>query len=57
MTNYRAKHKHWAEVEEYAKVSENAWDSCIFELLSRVEDLEVINKELRIKVLRVCNND
>ena len=55
MTEYRAKHKEWCEIEEWAETSDSSWDSCILELRSRIEDLEVINYQLRIQAIRLSN--
>jgi len=55
MTEYRAKHREWCEIEEWAETSESPWDSCILELRSRIEDLEALNYDLRVQLLRMAN--
>jgi hypothetical protein len=52
MENYKAKAKHWADVEEWAAASPpTSWDSCILELRSRVAELEAKYETMRLATL------
>jgi hypothetical protein len=55
MTDRRTGQEQWWVTEDWIENTQISRDLCISELRSRVEDLEIANRRLRIEVLRLSN--
>jgi hypothetical protein len=55
MTDHRTGEEQWWVTEDWIENTQISRDLCISELRSRVEDLEIANRRLRIEVLRLSN--
>lgn len=55
MTDYRATHKQWADIEAWAEQSESSSDACFLELRCRIEAIENNITQWRLDHLRLAN--